>query len=473
MVFPLDLKIKIENIHCQVSDENNGAEPYLWVVYFKIDGDTAWVDATKPYLQGTATVVSTPGNHGNLGVSHAHSGDDIKVPAAIGEWNTVLKPIPLNIPGATALDNLDAAAGFVVVLMEEDSTNDHILSRAHDALNGAVQRALDGLLSRLTMSHPRPGAEEVSALIAQVGSEVKAAIKDEASLWDWLGGAGDMDDRIGVDVHQYTAQQLETNAQGGIVGGVSLGGIGFRSYWPNEGEWDLTGHIYGNPIVEFIPLVPNVLTPVRGGSGSSWDGTWHGTLPDRAVPAIVLDIVPSSPAGHTVDARETIFHPPATAHMTNVEPSGGIVSSYTTDIWTFPQTEAPAHSQLVRAQQANASNAAMAVHAPRAAPVAAQANPLTSSAILAHRVGEPAAAELTTQSGSSAPSHPSSPRGNAGVAHNPLIDQLQISKNLVLSLYAEVGAHGAIDAYRIRYQRSRDDGAIIEDVMLNRYTAVH
>jgi hypothetical protein len=469
MLFPMDLKIKIENVRCQDPDENNGAEPYLWVIYFKVDGDTAWVDTTQAYLQGTATVVATPGNHGNLGVSHAHAGDDISVPAVLGEWHTVLKPIPVRVDGATPLDYLDAAVGFVVVLMEEDSTNDHILSRAHEALNAAVQGALNRLLPKLTMTHPRPSPEEIKALTDQVESEVRAAIKDEASLWDWLAGAGDMDDRIGVGVHQFSARQLDEHAQGGIVAGASIGGIWFRSYWRNEGEWDLTGHIYANPIVQFTPLTPTTLTPVIGGPGASWDGTWHGMLPTGTGPAIVVDIVAGSPTGHTVDVRELLFHPPVTAHASNVETSDEIIiTPYANDVWTFPQTVAPAHSRVVHALQAQASRMAPAgptsVHA---------VNSAASPAMMPRPTGELAPTEPVPQAGSRAPSRQSGASGEVEIAKYRMVDQLTAAANLSLSLYAEVGAQGAVDSYRIRYQRSRPDGATVEDVMLTRYVQVH
>jgi hypothetical protein len=55
-------------------------------VFFKIDGDgVALTDALK--LSGSATVVTTPGSHGNLGTSDVDAGDDVSIPSALGEWS--------------------------------------------------------------------------------------------------------------------------------------------------------------------------------------------------------------------------------------------------------------------------------------------------------------------------------------------------------------------------------------------------
>ena len=77
--------IALNNIRC--FDEGDGigsAEPYLWTVFFKIDGNTAHI-LPSTSLAGSATVVSTPGNHGDLGpaASDVDPGDNVAIPAAL------------------------------------------------------------------------------------------------------------------------------------------------------------------------------------------------------------------------------------------------------------------------------------------------------------------------------------------------------------------------------------------------------
>ena len=62
----LDVSISLDRIHC--IDEGDGpenAEPYLWVLFFKIDGDTV-IFGENESLQGMVTVNRRNGGHGNL-----------------------------------------------------------------------------------------------------------------------------------------------------------------------------------------------------------------------------------------------------------------------------------------------------------------------------------------------------------------------------------------------------------------------
>ena len=121
----LNIELKLDRIRCH--DEGDGpgsAEPYLWVVYFKVDGETIVVNTdgpNPPFLQGPPTIVPTPGNHGNLGVNDVDEGDEFAVPSIIGEYRTVMKPIPLTVPllGKTEVGGM---IGCIAVLMEEDNT---------------------------------------------------------------------------------------------------------------------------------------------------------------------------------------------------------------------------------------------------------------------------------------------------------------------------------------------------------------
>ncbi len=119
----LRIDLKLERIHCY--DEGDGpgnAEPYLWTVFFKVDGDTVVVNSdgpAAPFVQGSRPWSRTPGNHGNLGTSDVDEGDDVSIPAIIGEWHTVMKPIPLTTP-LLGMSEVGGMIGCVVVLMEED-----------------------------------------------------------------------------------------------------------------------------------------------------------------------------------------------------------------------------------------------------------------------------------------------------------------------------------------------------------------
>jgi len=238
----LNIEFKLDRIHCH--DEGDGignAEPYLWTVFFKVDGDTLVVNADgpgAPFLQGAPTVVGTPGNHGNLGTTDVDEHDDIVVPAIIGEYRTIMKPIPLTAP-LLGISEVGGMIGCIVVLMEEDNTPGSAIARGHEALDRTVRDKLAEVLGTLSISRPEPSEEDIAALTDQIGNGVKSAIGDGVSVLAWLGAFGNMDDQIGSALFRFSHKQLEES------GGVS---IPFSRRWDNEGDWELFGHIKATPI---------------------------------------------------------------------------------------------------------------------------------------------------------------------------------------------------------------------------------
>ncbi|HEY1141510.1 MAG TPA: hypothetical protein VGE88_15095 [Lysobacter sp.] len=238
----LNIELKLDRIRCH--DEGDGpgnAEPYLWVVYFKVDGETIVVNTdgpNPPFLQGPPTIVPTPGNHGNLGVNDVDEGDEFAVPSIIGEYRTVMKPIPLTVPllGKTEVGGM---IGCIAVLMEEDNTPASAIARGHEALDRSVRDKLGEFLGTLSISKQDPTDEDIEALSDQIGDAVKGAIGDGVSVLQWIGAFGNMDDQVGSAVFRFTHGGLE--AAGGAP-------IPFSRRWDNEGDWELFGHIRATPI---------------------------------------------------------------------------------------------------------------------------------------------------------------------------------------------------------------------------------
>lgn len=238
----LNIEFKLDNIRCH--DEGDGwgnAEPYLWTVFFKVDGDTLVVNSdgpTAPFLQGAPTVVGTPGNHGNLGTSDVDEGDTVAVPAIIGEYRTVLKPIPLTTP-ILGLSEVGGMIGCIAVLMEEDNTSASAIARGHEALDRNVRDRLAEVLGTLSIAKPEPTDEDIAALSDKIGEAVTSAIGDGVSVLDFIFAFGNMDDQIGSAVFRFSHGQLEA------AGGAS---IPFSRRWDNEGDWELFGHIKATPL---------------------------------------------------------------------------------------------------------------------------------------------------------------------------------------------------------------------------------
>jgi hypothetical protein len=234
----LDAKLTLKSLYCH--DEGDGAgsaEPYLWTVFFKIDGDTTVVDGTFT-LQGTATVVTTPGNRRNLPNRSVDGGESVPIPAVLGEFGTHLKPIPLQQP-AGEFKEVGGVMGMIAVLMEQDNTPASAIARGHDALNQTVQDSLNALIPNLKIGHEKPTEEEIKAIRKQVGDAVAKAVADGVSIWDWMGGVGNMDDLIGSEVFRFSHSELE--AQG-------ASGIGIQKRFRNQGDWELLGRVTAFPL---------------------------------------------------------------------------------------------------------------------------------------------------------------------------------------------------------------------------------
>ncbi|WP_027891350.1 hypothetical protein [Calidithermus chliarophilus] len=234
----LDVKLKLNNLHCfEEGDGIGSAEPYLWTVFFKIDGDTARVSPALA-LTGTATVRGTPGNQGDLPNHDVDPGENVPIPAVIGEFRTRLKPIPLEQPVGNVKE-VGGVVGVITVLMEEDNTPNSAIAKGHVALDKAVRESLNALVPTLNFAHQEPTDAEIEQMKARIGAAVTKAIKDDVSVWEWLGGFGNMDDRIGSEVFRFSHKELER---------AGAGGLEIRKRFKNEGDWELQGRVTASPV---------------------------------------------------------------------------------------------------------------------------------------------------------------------------------------------------------------------------------
>ena len=163
----LQTRISLDSIRCHNEGDGVGsAEPYLWTVFFKIDGDSTSV-GDDYHLYGECQVFATVGDHGNLGVHDVDAGDEVLVPPTIGELRTTLRPIPLSPllrerhPGADP----GGALGVVFVLMEENLVSDHGARAGYAALCDFVKRKIDEIIPTLRIGNEDVDDANLAALI--------------------------------------------------------------------------------------------------------------------------------------------------------------------------------------------------------------------------------------------------------------------------------------------------------------------
>lgn len=242
---PLQVEIFLDHIHCY--DEGDGigsAEPYLWTIYFKIDGDTVSMGDDQ-FLHGTATVVTTPGSHGNLGDTDVDEDDDVPVPAALGEFTTTLMPIPIaqSVKDQFGIDDVGGIVGVAVVLMEEDWVTDAGAEAGHQALNQFVEQAINNVIPTLGISNPTVSDDDIKALTKTASDAASDAVSAAQSTWhnvtSWLNG----DDQIGSKVFTFSADDFGADAF-----------EAFSERWDNEGDWELFGQASGVPTCPAVAI---------------------------------------------------------------------------------------------------------------------------------------------------------------------------------------------------------------------------
>lgn len=233
----IKVNLELDRIHCH--DEGDGwgsAEPYLWTVFFKVDGNTVQVtEALK--LSGSPTTHNTPGSHGNLGDTDVDEGDNITIPSAIGEWETYLKPIPGPASLANLFEDMGGVIGVIAVLMEEDNVSNSGAEAGHQALNNAVRSAIQQIINTRSLSNQDVSEDELKGFTDAIQNKVKDAIIDQQNFFENLWSAINPDDTIGVKVFIFKHDDLDPAVD-----------KNFSHRWHNEGDWELFGHITSTPL---------------------------------------------------------------------------------------------------------------------------------------------------------------------------------------------------------------------------------
>jgi hypothetical protein len=237
---PLAVTIKLEDILCR--DEGDGwgnAEPYLWTVFFKMDGSTCILNDDLT-LSGSALVVPTPGSHGNLLDISVDEGDTILVPSIIGEWNTTLSPIPPPPSLGSLTSGVSGIVGFVCILMEEDNFSDNGAEAGHRAFSDSVQSVLNGMINSHSFIDLAITQSDVAKFADDAKRAIANAVKNQQdffdNVWSWLNP----DDVIGSTVFTFTHNELQNNMF-----------EAFYERWTDEGDWELRGHIVSAPVCTF------------------------------------------------------------------------------------------------------------------------------------------------------------------------------------------------------------------------------
>lgn len=230
----LNVEINVEKVICRDEADGHGrAEPYMWTVYFKLDGDNLKLN-DKLMLDGKGEIRTTPNSHYNLGVRKVKGGQTINVPDRIGKYKTIMKPIPV-LEGLEAFlpNGVGGIIGVVMVLLEKDHVSHKGAEAGHRALNDGVREAMDDLVKTRTFNNPSVSEEEINMFEKDIVAETEKAIIKKQDLIQNLWAGLNRDDIIGTKVFYFTHEEVQEK-----------GNINFSERFKNKhGDWTVEGNI--------------------------------------------------------------------------------------------------------------------------------------------------------------------------------------------------------------------------------------
>lgn len=217
----LDVNVRLTELHCV--DEGDGpgtAEPYLWVLFYKLDGETVSM-GTGAKLQGNVLTkrIPSPG-HGNLGSRDVDAGDTIPIPGDLGAWRTNLVPIPIVdddarrvIESIKGWDNLPGFIGLTVVLMEEDSLPNDAAIAGYNSLVRTFETELNKVIPTLGLVNQTVDEELINRQVSEAVRKTVLHVLDfPTTVAAWIVGP---DDNLGSASWKF---DHDTIAQSGTVG---------------------------------------------------------------------------------------------------------------------------------------------------------------------------------------------------------------------------------------------------------------
>ncbi|MGH6917783.1 MAG: hypothetical protein ACREJ0_08770 [Geminicoccaceae bacterium] len=240
----LNVVFKLNEIICHEEGDGIGsAEPYLWAIFFKIDGQSVQQNGIS--LVGEAGFFFSHGSHHNLPNHDVDPGEIVPIPAIVGEWSTTLSPIQLEDFSGNQFE-VPGIIGAIAVLMEEDNVSDSGAEAGHQALNNHIRDAINEFIASISLLEfveldveqaedllQQKIDELIASIKANVSDVVRDAIRTEQNIFEDIWSFLNADDQIGNQVWTFSAEEIKE--QDNL--------IALNERWENHGDWEINGEI--------------------------------------------------------------------------------------------------------------------------------------------------------------------------------------------------------------------------------------
>jgi hypothetical protein len=193
------------------------SSPFLWTVFFKIDGSSISI-TDGGMVMGNATFTFSDGDHGDLEVGSVNPGAVIKVPDTLNFFSASLEPIPLPQSLQSVVNMVDEPAlfGLAVVLLNDGG---HIsaggIAAGHAKLNSLVQQAVSDLLQEAGSQLSPPTQAEINAEIQSlnISGKISDAVQNAQNFWENLWALTGSDSEIGHAVTFFSQDDFPPGSE--------------------------------------------------------------------------------------------------------------------------------------------------------------------------------------------------------------------------------------------------------------------
>jgi len=276
----MHLDTALQNLHCITPTDPSGEdEPYLWIFFIVADGSTVRQRLDDPLrLSANITIHSGSGRPGNLSEAKSSSGGNIHIPEPVGQYQSSIRTIVLNLPFGTPPMRVFIPGRMVTICaaIDEEAVPRDAMEAAFNAVKVHIQSRLNDFFNDLSMADfagalsdpidPIGAAsdlfnERLDTVISQASDEARNIAEDTATDWvkndvdwwnpgSWFEGAAalaDKDEPIGS--HTFTideARIINDSLHEGLQGDLRQPHINLGGAW-----YVVSG--YSNATVRFVP----------------------------------------------------------------------------------------------------------------------------------------------------------------------------------------------------------------------------
>jgi hypothetical protein len=212
----LNVNVNLSKLTLHETEDTHGDEPFLWTVFFKLDGDT--VNFQSKSISFLPTVSSTSGSHRNItSETNVGSGRTLNIPSWVGKYSTVLKTIrgfdPSLVRDATMF-------GLLVVAWDEDGFTDAAIEAGRLALVKNFGPGLDALIQphfgEILFAAAAGNKQALTDILTQIQKDLrdnlaaaaKKAIEAAEHEWSKIVFEGGQDDKLGLELKTFSFKEL-------------------------------------------------------------------------------------------------------------------------------------------------------------------------------------------------------------------------------------------------------------------------